>query len=117
MATDLSFVEFVSEQAALGARLSYKKMFGEYAIYIDGKVVAMACDNSLFVKPSATTADLTAELPQRPPYPGAKPHPVADALLDEPEALQALLRATCACMPEPKPRAAKKAPKSKRSEA
>lgn len=113
MATDLSFVEFVSEQAALGARLTYKKMFGEYAIYIDGKVVALACDNSLFIKPSAKTADLTAELPQRPPYPGAKLHPVADELLDEPAALQALLRATWSCMPEPKPRAPKKSGKSK----
>lgn len=71
MATDLSFVEFISEQAALGARISHKKMFGEYAIYVDTKMVGLACDNSLFVKPAAMTSDLTAGFPVRAPYPGA----------------------------------------------
>jgi TfoX/Sxy family transcriptional regulator of competence genes len=32
--------------------ISYRYMFGEYAIYCDGKVVALVCDNQLFVKPS-----------------------------------------------------------------
>ncbi|MCK7502621.1 MAG: TfoX/Sxy family protein [Comamonadaceae bacterium] len=27
-------------------------MFGEYAIYLDGKVVALVCDNQFFVKPT-----------------------------------------------------------------
>ena len=31
MATDLSFVEYVTDQAQLGDRLTHKKMFGEYA--------------------------------------------------------------------------------------
>ncbi|OPZ12708.1 MAG: hypothetical protein BWZ07_01093 [Alphaproteobacteria bacterium ADurb.BinA280] len=115
MATDLSFVEFISEQAALGARISHKKMFGEYAIYVDTKMVGLACDNSLFVKPTAMTSDLTAGLPVRGPYPGAKPHPVVDELLDEPDRLRQLLLATAACMPEPKLRAPKKTTKSKRS--
>ena len=26
--------------------LSYRKMFGEYALYLDGKVVALVCDRS-----------------------------------------------------------------------
>jgi len=83
MATQQSFVDYVAEQSQLEQRLSFKRMFGEYAVYLDGKVVAFACDNSLFIKPSAETAHLTAELPQRPPYPGAKDYPVADQLLDE----------------------------------
>jgi TfoX/Sxy family transcriptional regulator of competence genes len=102
MATDRSFIEYVAEQSALGERLSFKRMFGEYGIYIDGKVVAFACDNSLFVKAADATAMLTAELPRHPPYPGAKPYPVADELLDDSERLQALLVATAKAMPEPK---------------
>ena len=94
MATELSFVEYAADQARLGDRLTYKKMFGEYALYINGKVVALACDNSLFVKPVASTDVLTASLTRSPPYPGAKPHVVADALLDEPEQLGELLLAT-----------------------
>ena len=102
MATDTSFVEYVCEQVRLGGRLTHKKMFGEYALYVDGKVVAFACDNSLFVKPSAAAARLAPDLPQGPPYSGAKDYPVADALLDEPERLQRLLLETAALMPPPK---------------
>lgn len=108
MATQQSFVDYVAEQSRLEQRLSFKKMFGEYAVYLDGKVVAFACDNSLFIKPSAQTAHLTAELPQRPPYPGAKDYPVADQLLDEPDELRSLLLATERALPAPKLKAAAK---------
>lgn len=118
MATDLSFVEFVAEQARLGSRFTWRKMFGEYALYIDAKVVAFACDDSLFVKPVAATAALTAGLPLRPPYPGAKNYPVADEWLDDPERLRDLLLATCAAVPKPKSKSKSKskrggAPKAK----
>lgn len=107
MATDLSFVEYVAEQSRLEKSLTWKKMFGEYALYLGGKVVAFACDNSLFIKASPETAALTAELPGRPPYPGAKDYPVADQLLDEPDELRALMLATERAMPEPKMKSAK----------
>jgi len=108
MATELSFVEYVTEQSALEDRISFKRMFGEYGIYVDGKVVAFACDNSLFVKASDATDALTANLPRRPPYPGAKPYPVADELLDDSDQLHALLVATARAMPEPKAKAPKR---------
>jgi len=107
MATDQSFVEYVIEQSGLDERITFKRMFGEYGIYIDGKIVAFACDNSLFVKAADATAALTANLPRRPPYPGAKGYPVADELLDDSEQLHALLVATANAMPEPKAKAAK----------
>ena len=108
MATDRVFIDYVAEQLALGERLSHRKMFGEYALYVDGKVVAFACDNSLFVKPSAAAAELAPDLPQRPPYPGAKDYPVADELLDDADDLRRLVLATAARMPAPKPRAPRK---------
>lgn len=111
MGTDRAFVDYVAEQAGLGARLTYRRMFGEYGLYIDGKVVAFACDDSLFVKPAAATAALTSALPQRPPYPGAKDYPVADELLDDGDALRALLLATHAALPPPKPPKQAKPPK------
>ena len=104
MATSLAFVEHVAEQSRLGSRLTWRKMFGEFAIYIDGKVVGLACDDSLFVKPAAATAALVKDLPSRPPYRGAKLHPVADELLDDPERLQELLLATWHAVPAAKPK-------------
>lgn len=109
MATDVGFVEYIAEQAGLGAALALRKMFGEYGLYLDGKVIAFVCDNSLFVKAADATATLTAHLPQRPPYPGAKPYPVADGLLDDPDVLSALLQATARALPVPKPKAKKAA--------
>jgi TfoX/Sxy family transcriptional regulator of competence genes len=103
MATDRDFIEYITEQVGLGGRLTFKKMFGEYALYLDDKVVAFACDNSLFVKPSAAATALAHALPQRPPYPGAKDYPVADELLDDSDALRQLILDTAALMPAPKP--------------
>ncbi len=104
MATDPDFLDYIAEQIALGDRLTHKKLFGEYAIYVDGKVVAFACDNSLFVKPSAAVIEHAPGLPQRPPYPGAKDYPVADELLDDSDAIRELILSTAALMPAPKPR-------------
>jgi TfoX/Sxy family transcriptional regulator of competence genes len=104
MATEASFVEYVLETARLGDRLVYRRLFGEYALYLDEKVVAFACDNSLFIKPSRAVATLAPDLPKGPPYPGAKDYPIADELLDDPEALRRLIEETAALMPLPKPK-------------
>ena len=104
MATSRDFVAYVLEQAGLGDRLDVRRLFGEYALYLDGKVVAFACDDSLFLKPTQAAAERAPGLPQRPPYPGAKPYPVADELLDDADALRALLLATAELLPAPRPR-------------
>ncbi|HRP08245.1 MAG TPA: TfoX/Sxy family protein [Gemmatimonadales bacterium] len=99
-------MDYVSEQVGLGDRLTSRKMFGEYALYLDGKVVAFACDDSLFIKPTAAAAKIAPGLPKRPPYPGAKLYPVADELLDDPETLRRLILETAALAPAPKPKPA-----------
>lgn len=103
MATDQDFIDYVAEQVGLGSRLTYKKMFGEYAVYLDEKVVAFACDNSLFIKPSQAATTLAPDLPQSPPYPGAKHYFVADELLDDTDALRRLIIETAGFMSLPKP--------------
>lgn len=113
MATDQDFVNYVVEQAGLGERLACKKMFGEYALYVDGKIVALLCDNSLFVKPSEAATRLASGLPLRPPYPGAKNYPVADELLDDADAVRRLIVETAALMPLPKPKVPRKAKSGK----
>ena len=111
MATDRIFVDYIAEQLGLHARLTHKKMFGEYALYVDEKVVAFACDNCLFIKPTEAATKLAAGLPQRPPYPGAKDYPVADELLDDVDELRRLIIATADVLPALKPKPPKKAAK------
>ena len=83
---------------------SARKMFGEYALYLDGRVVGLICDDRLYVKPLAGARALLPGAEEGLPYPGAKPHLVADAWLDEPDSLAQALRAVAAALPVPKPR-------------
>ena len=38
MASDKSFIEFIVDQISDVGQIPYKKMFGEYALYCEGKV-------------------------------------------------------------------------------
>lgn len=109
MATDKDFVDYIAEQAQLGTSLGFRTMFGEYGVYLDGKVIGFVCDNSLFVKATKATEETTRVLPWRPPYPGAKPYPMANELLDDSDALKSLLIQTAQDLPAPKPRKPKPA--------
>src|SRR5512145_567929 len=94
MASDQDFVEFVADQMEAAGVITYRKMFGEYAVYCDGKVVALACDNQLFVKPTAAGRDYAGDVDLAPPYPGAKQHFHVSEKLDDPEWLSELVRIT-----------------------
>lgn len=109
MATTQDFVDHVFEQTELAHRLSARKMFGEFALYLDGKVVALLCDNQVFVKPTPEGRALLGRVTEGFPFPGAKPHIQADEWLDDRERLTQLLLVTHAALPEPKPKAASKA--------
>jgi len=52
MANDQDFVDFVVDQIENGCEVSYRHMFGGTSLYLNGKVVALICDNQLFVKPT-----------------------------------------------------------------
>jgi TfoX/Sxy family transcriptional regulator of competence genes len=82
--------------------LSARKMFGEYALYLDGKVVALVCDDQLFLKPTAGAEAALPGCPTAPPYPGAKPHLLVTDALDDPDPVIMALRAIAADLPTPK---------------
>ena len=107
MASDLSFVEYVREQMAGAGSISFRKMFGEYAVYCDGKVVALVCDNQLFVKMTPVGTAMLARVKEGMPYPGAKPWIAADEYLDDEELLARLIRETAKVLPAPKPKRAR----------
>src|SRR5690606_9440273 len=70
MATDPQFLQYVLEQAGLGAALAARRMFGEYGFYLDGRFVAVAADNQLLLKPTAEARALLPDASEAPPYPG-----------------------------------------------
>lgn len=53
-------------------------MFGEYALYADNKVVALVCDDLLYVKICPASAPLEPVCEKDSPYNGAKLHYVVD---------------------------------------
>ena len=65
--------------------LSAHKMFGEYALYLDGKVVALVCDDQLYLKPTPGAKAALPDCPTGPPYPGAKLHLLVTDALDDPD--------------------------------
>ena len=112
MATDADFIEYVHEQAGYGARLTHKRMFGEYALYLDDKVVAFACDNSLLLKPTEPGRAALPTVTLGKPYPEAKDYFVLDEFLDDTALLQRLLQVTFDALPAPKPKPTKKQSKA-----
>jgi len=101
MASDLEFVEYVCDQMRDAGRVRFKKMFGEFAVYCDDKVVALVCDNRLFVKPTSGGRAFIGEATEAPPYPGAKPYFLIEGGIDDREWLARLVRATARELPAP----------------
>jgi TfoX/Sxy family transcriptional regulator of competence genes len=113
MASDLEFVEYIRDQIDL-PQVTFRKMFGEYALYLEEKVVAFVCDNQLFVKPTAAGRAFLGEPVEAPAYPGSKMYFLIEDLLDDRDALSELIRVTAEELPAPKPKTkAKKAPARK----
>lgn len=106
MSSRIDTVRYIADQAGLGPRLTFRKMFGEYALYVDGKVVALVCDDQLFLKPTLQGKAYLGAVSEAPPYPGAKDYYLLSAELDDPDRLHEVLRITAGALPAPKPKAA-----------
>ena len=83
MASDLEYVEFITEEIEAECEMSFRKMFGEYALYSKGKVVALICDNQLFVKPTNAGKEYIGKFVEAPAYPGAKPSLLIEDRIDD----------------------------------
>jgi len=78
-----------------------RKMFGEYAVYCQDKVVALVCDNELFVKiTEAGKKFMGKSYVEGPPFPGAKPWMRVDGdKLEDREFLSELIEITTKALP------------------
>ena len=102
MASNQGFINYVCEQVGLAERVTYKRMFGEYAVYVDGKVVAFVCDNQLFVKPTVLGKQLVGNIAEAPPYPGAKLYFLLGERLDDRDLMRQLFLITASELPMPR---------------
>ena len=50
MACSIDFIEFVCDALAPLGEVCSRKMMGEYVIYVNGKCVITACDNTAHIK-------------------------------------------------------------------
>ena len=104
MATSASTIDFLLDQLRGVPGIRARKMFGEYALYCGEKVVALVCDDQLFVKITAPGQALVgARYAEGRAYPGAKPSILIGAdELDDHDRLAELIRVTAAALPAPR---------------
>lgn len=108
LAQGLEFVEYVTDQVDDSCNLTHRMMFGGCALYLDGKVVALICDDQLFVKPTRAGREFIGNVVEAPAYPGAKNSFLIEDQIDEGEWLTNLLTVTAAELPVPRARQKKK---------
>ena len=112
MASDKDFIDFVVDQVQNAGAITCRPMFGGHTLYCEGKVVALICDNQLFVKPTGAGKELIGDVVEAPPYEGAKPFFLIEDQLEDEEWISRLISLTEKELPAPKP---KKKSKKKQS--
>ncbi len=78
MATAESFINYVCEQLNGIGNIQYKKMFGEYMVYVNDKPIIIVCDNTAFIKKLDCIKEMMKNADVGFPYKGAKEHYVLD---------------------------------------
>jgi TfoX/Sxy family transcriptional regulator of competence genes len=108
MSNDADFIQYVCDQIDNDCDVTYRHMFGGTTLYSKGKVVALICDNQLFVKPTKAGRDYIGDVVEAPAYEGSKNFLLIADEIDDAEWLSELIRRTGNELPMPKPRKKKK---------
>lgn len=109
MASQQTTVDAIVLAGSGAGDVSARKMFGEYALYCDGKLVGLICNDTLFMKPTAAGRKIAGPVEEAPPYRGAKPSLLIPRERWEDGAwLSILVRASADELPLPKPKTAKR---------
>jgi TfoX/Sxy family transcriptional regulator of competence genes len=105
MASTEEFVKFICEQMENAGTIRYRKMFGEYAVYCNDKVVALICDDKLYVKSTeGGRAFIGGDLVEAPAYQGAKSSYFIEDKFENKEWISELISITEKELPVPKPK-------------
>ena len=78
MASNIDFIEFICSQIKGIGTVRYRKMFGDYMIYLNEKPIILVCDNIAYVKKHPSIANLMQDCEIGIPYNGAKEHYILD---------------------------------------
>lgn len=78
MATSIDFINYVCEQINGVGEIRYRKMFGEYLIYVNEKPLITVCDNIAYIKKLDCIEELMQDTEIGFPYKGAKEHYILD---------------------------------------
>lgn len=116
MATRRETVDILLDQIRDAGAISTRKMFGEYALYCDEKVVALVCDDMLFLKPTKAGEAYLNPVETALPYPGAKPWFLITAdRWEDGDWLSEAIRLTARELPLPKPKRKSSATRRRKS--
>ena len=111
MATQPETMEFILDKLG-DDRFTARRMFGEYALYGDGKTVGFICDDQLYVKILSASAALEDRCEKGEAYPGSKLYYVVDeSLLSSMEDLPQILLDMAQTIPAKKKTAKKRSTK------
>lgn len=102
MSTTKDFIEYVCEQIRGVGFIRYKKMFGEYMVYVNDKPVLLVCDNTVYVKMLECIEEKMKEAQKGSPYNGAKEHYILE--IDNSELSKEIVIILEQVIPIPKPR-------------
>jgi len=108
MVNDPDFIDYVCDQIDDVCDVSFRHMFGGTTLYSKGKVVALICDNQLFVKPTDAGRAYIGDVTEAPAYEGSKNFFLVGDEIDDTEWLTGLIQRTERELPIPKPRKKKK---------
>lgn len=78
MASSIDFVEFVMEQLGGVGVLRYRKMFGEYCVYVNEKPIVLVCDDQVFIKIIPELDEVMVGAERGFPYEGASERYILD---------------------------------------
>ncbi|MBN2194976.1 MAG: TfoX/Sxy family protein [Polyangiaceae bacterium] len=111
MATRQTTIDFLLDQLGSLREVRARKMFGEYALYHGDTVVALVCNDQVFLKITPAGKALVGEhYEEGIAYPGAKPSILISAAdLEDHERLCELVRATADALPPPRTKKSKAA--------
>ena len=107
MASTLEYVEYVAGQLKEAGDISYKKLFGEYGLWRDGKFFGTVEDNQFYVKMTQAGLELMPGAKPMAPH-GGTPGMYLGEELEDTDFLRELVVRTCEELPAPRPRAKKK---------
>ena len=110
MPTSQATVDYILDQTSAAGAMSALKMFGEFTLYCNEKVVGLVCDDTLYIKITPQGKSyIGVHYREGVPYQGAKPSMVIDGtLIEDRDWLSDLVSITEKNLPLPKMKSKKK---------